>query len=178
MAPSFPAVFCCAMAGSFVADYPRMPEGSANPARRWTAAVIAIVAALWFCYAGGKHALASHYAVSSNPEDWERATRIEPDNPEIWYQLGRFRQLDFDNADLPLSISDYRRAIQLNPRSPYYKLDLAGALEMAGNNAEADSYFRAPRPPTRFPPRCPGNMAIFFFARTVCPKRTRKFIAR
>ena len=76
-------------------------------------------------------------------KNWERATRIEPDNAEIWYRLARFRQLDFDNADVPLAISYYRRAIQLNPRSPYYKLDLAGALEMAGNNGEADSNFRA-----------------------------------
>jgi tetratricopeptide (TPR) repeat protein len=120
-----------------------MSEGSANPPRQRTAAVIAILAAVWFFYAGGKHALASHYALSSNPENWERAARIEPDNPEIWYRLGRFRQLDFDNADIPLAISYYRRAIQLNPRSPYYKLDLAGALEDAGNNDEADSYFRA-----------------------------------
>jgi tetratricopeptide (TPR) repeat protein len=135
--------FLVAHGQAFVADYPRMPEGSANPARRRTAAVIAIVAAVWFCYAGGKHALASHYAASSNPENWGRAARIEPDNPEIWYQLGRFRQLDFDNADIPLAISYYRRAVQLNPRSPYYKLDLAGTLEMAGNHGEADSYFRA-----------------------------------
>jgi tetratricopeptide (TPR) repeat protein len=120
-----------------------MSEGFANSARRWTAAVIATVAALWFCYAGAKHELASHYALSKNPNDWERAARIEPDNPEIWYRLGRFRQLDFDNADIPLAITYYRRAIQLNPRSPYYKLDLAGALEMAGSNGEADSYFRA-----------------------------------
>jgi tetratricopeptide (TPR) repeat protein len=120
-----------------------MPEGSANPAPRWAAAVIAVAAAVWFCYAGGKHALASHYAASSDPENWERATRIEPDNPETWYRLGRFRQLDFDNADVPLAISYYRRAVELNPRSPYYKLDLAGALEMAGNNGEADSNFRA-----------------------------------
>ena len=135
--------FLVAHRQSFVADYARMPDGSPNPARPRTAAVIAIVAAAWFCYAGGKHALASHYAASSNPEDWIRATRIEPDNPETWYQLGRYRQLDFDNADVPLAISYYRRAIQLNPRSPYYKVDLAGALETAGNNSEADSYFRA-----------------------------------
>src|SRR5579864_6855902 len=120
-----------------------MTEGSTNLARRWTAAVIAIVAAVWFCYAGSKHALASHYVASSNPGNWERAARIEPDNPEIWYRLGRFRQLDFDNSDVPLAISYYRRAIHLNPYSPYYKLDLASALEMTGSNSEADSYFRA-----------------------------------
>ena len=120
-----------------------MPEGPANPARRWTAAVIAILAAAWFCYAGGRHALASHYAASSDFRNWERATRIEPNNADTWYRLARFRQLDFDNADIPLAISYYRRAIQLNPRSPYYKLDLAGALEMAGNNSEADTNFKA-----------------------------------
>jgi tetratricopeptide (TPR) repeat protein len=122
-----------------------MTEGPANPARRWTATVIAIVAAAWFCYAGGKHALASHYASSSDFRNWERATRIEPENAETWYRLGRFRQLDFDNADNPLAISYYRRAIQLNSRSPYYKLDLAGALETAGNIDEADTNFRAAR---------------------------------
>ena len=104
---------------------------------------MAIAAAVWFCYAGGKHALASHYASSSNAPDWERATRIEPDNPETWYRLGRFRQLDFDNADIPQAISDYQRAVKLNPRSPYYKLDLASAFEMQGNAAEADANFRA-----------------------------------
>ena len=120
-----------------------MREGTANPARRWTAAVIAIVAAAWFCYAGGRHALANHYVGSPDFKNWERASRIEPGNAEIWYKLARFRQLDFDNTDIPLAISYYRRAIQLNPRSPYYKLDLASALEMAGNMGEADTTFRA-----------------------------------
>ncbi len=120
-----------------------MREGTANPARRWTVAVTVIVAAAWFCCAGGKHALANHYAVSSDFKNWERASRIEPENAEIWYKLARFRQLDFDNADIPLAISYYRRAIQLNAASPYYKLDLAGALEMAGNMGEADTNFRA-----------------------------------
>src|ERR1700722_16318374 len=135
--------FLVAYGRTFVADYPHMFDVSANPAWRRTAAIVAIVAAVWFFYAGSKHTLAGHYAASANPDNWDLATRIEPDNPESWYQLGRFRQLDFDHADLSLAISDYRHAIQLNPRSPYYKLDLASALETAGNNAEADSYFRA-----------------------------------
>lgn len=120
-----------------------MTEASAGPARTRIAAVIAVAAAVWFCYAGVKHALASYYESSSNPDNWQRASRMEPNNPEIWYHMGRFRQLDFDNADVPLAISYYQRAEKLNPRSPYYKLDLAGALEMAGKNDEADSSFRA-----------------------------------
>ena len=120
-----------------------MPEASTNSARRRIAATIAGVAAVWLCYAGGKHVLASHYAASSNPEDWKLSTRIEPDNPETWYRMGRFSQLDFDNANIPLAISYYRHAMQLNSRSPYYKLDLASALEMVGNDGQADSSFRA-----------------------------------
>ena len=45
--------------------------------------------------------------------------------------------------DLPLAISYYRRAVQLNPRSAFYKLDLASALEMSGDDAEAEKYYRA-----------------------------------
>lgn len=122
-----------------------MPEGTANPAPRWIAAAVAIAAAAWFGYAGLRHAVASHYAASTNPENWLRATRIEPNNAEIWYQLGRYRQLDFDNSDIPLAITYYRRAEQLNPRSPYYKLDLASALEMSGDVTAADGEFRAAR---------------------------------
>jgi tetratricopeptide (TPR) repeat protein len=114
-----------------------------NAPRLRIAAVLATIAAVWFCYAGAKHALASHYALSSSPENWERATRVEPDNPETWYRLARYHQLDFDHTDLPLSISEYQRAIRVNPHSPYYKLDLAGAFEMAGMDAEADGSFRA-----------------------------------
>lgn len=120
-----------------------MTEGATNPVLPRIVAIIAIAAAVWFCYSGGKHELASHYELSSTPQNWDRATRIEPDNPETWYRLGRYRQLDFDNPDIPLSILDYQRAVKLNPHSPYYKLDLAGAYEMAGNASEADANFKA-----------------------------------
>ncbi len=63
--------------------------------------------------------------------------------PNIGTSWGRFRQLDFDHTDLPLALTYYRRAVELNPYSPFYKLDLAGTLEMSGQYAEADKYFRA-----------------------------------
>ena len=120
-----------------------MPEGSANPARRWTAAAIAIVAAVWFCYAGAKHALASHYALILKSKRLGTRHSHRAGKRGNLVQLAMYRQLDFDNADIPLSISYFQRAIQLNPRSPYYKLDFAGALETAGKNQEADSYFQS-----------------------------------
>jgi tetratricopeptide (TPR) repeat protein len=120
-----------------------MPEGPPNLAPKWAAAIVASIGALWLCYAGGKHALASYYGASPDFQSWERGAQIEPDNPEAWYRLGRFRQLDFDNADISQAIAYYRRAEQLNPQSPFYKLDLASALEIAGDGSEADAEFRA-----------------------------------
>ena len=120
-----------------------MSEGAPNSAARWSAVAVAIAAAIWISYAGVKHAVAGHFAGSSSADDWLRAAQIEPGDSEHWYQLGRFRQLDFDHTDLPLALTYYRRAIELNPYSPFYKLDLASTLEMAGQNGEADKYFQA-----------------------------------
>jgi hypothetical protein len=138
---SFSWLFSCANV-AFVADYRRMLEGPSNFSGRWIAVVTAVVAATWLCYAGVRHGLAGHYGASLNPDDWSRASHIEPGDAGNWYRLGRYRQLDFDHADTPLAISFYRRAVQLNPRSAFYKLDLASALEMSGNNAEAEKYYR------------------------------------
>jgi tetratricopeptide (TPR) repeat protein len=120
-----------------------MSESTVHFARRWPTQGVALAAAIWLVYSGVGHARASYYGSSPNPDDWLRASQIEPANAENWYRLGRYRQLDFDQADLPLAISDYRRAVQLNPRSSFYKLDLASTLELSGDNAEAEKYFRA-----------------------------------
>jgi hypothetical protein len=114
----------------------------ANPAARWTFVLaIALIAAI-FCWAGGKHALAMHWANSPDPRDWQRAADLEPSNAEHWYLLGRYRQLDFENEDLPMAISYYRRAIALVPQSPYYWLDLASTYDEAGNAAAAESAYQ------------------------------------
>ena len=120
-----------------------MSEGFSIFSRRCMVVALCIATAIWISYSGMNHALAAHYADSSNPQDWVRAAQLEPGNAAHWYRLGRYHQFDFEQTDLPLAISYYRLALKLNPRSPYYKLDLAGALEMSGQDGEAESYFRA-----------------------------------
>jgi hypothetical protein len=115
----------------------------ANPAGRWLLFLAVVLIAAIFCWEGGKHALAIHWANSSDPQDWQRAANLEPSNADHWYMLGRYRQLDFENEDLPLAISYYRRAITLLPESPYYWLDLASTYDEAGDAASAESAYQA-----------------------------------
>ena len=113
----------------------------ANPAGRWILLLAAVLIAAILCFEGGKHALAMYWAHSSDPQDWQRAAKLEPSNAEHWYMLGRYWQLDFENEDLPLAISYYRRAIALDPQSPYYWLDLASTYDEAGDSAAAESAY-------------------------------------
>jgi hypothetical protein len=86
--------------------------------------------------------MAEHFAGSQDPERWLRAARWEPGNAENWYRLGRYRELDFENSDLPQAISYYRRATAIDPDPARYWLDLAETYETAGNTAQAEDAFR------------------------------------
>lgn len=92
-----------------------------------------------------RHEVAAHWASSASPEMWLRAAEIEPSNPDLWYRLGRYRQLDFAHTDLPLAISYYQRATSINSGSSSYWMDLGGVYETAGNVAQAEQAFRKAR---------------------------------
>lgn len=92
-----------------------------------------------------QHALAAHWSASPDPEMWLRAAAREPSNADLWYQLGRYRQLNFEHSDLRLAIYYYQRATSINPSSASYWMDLAGAYEGVGNTAQAELAFRKAR---------------------------------
>jgi hypothetical protein len=115
----------------------------ANPASRWLLFLAVFLIAAIMCWEGGKHALATHYANSADPQDLQRAADLEPSNADHWYMLGRYRQLDFENEDLTQAIGYYRRAIALDPNSPYYWLDLASTYDEAGDATDAEAAYLA-----------------------------------
>jgi hypothetical protein len=109
---------------------------------RLLASVSALAFASVVCWMAARHAVASHWAFSSQPEQWRRAADIEPDNPENWYRLGRYYQIDFEHADLTRAISNYARATRLAPGTAEYWMDIAESREAARQPAEAEQAFR------------------------------------
>jgi len=86
--------------------------------------------------------MAAHWARSGKLDQWLHAAAWEPDNPEHWYRLGRYYQIDFENADLPRAISNYQRATAIAPGTAGYWLDLAESRETIMQMAEAEQAFR------------------------------------
>jgi hypothetical protein len=115
----------------------------ANPTWRWLFLLGILFAAATLVLSGAKNGLAEHWAQSDQPEDWLRAVELEPGNADYWYRLGRYRQLDFEHADLPLAISYYRRAVAVDPRSAGNWVALATAYEIAGDSVQARQAFEA-----------------------------------
>ena len=116
-----------------------------NPIWRWLVFAAMVAAAGALAFSGAHHAVAAHWAGSADPALWLRAAQSESSNGDRWYQLARYRQLDFEHSDLPLAITYYRRATSVNPRSSFYWLDFASAYESAGDVAEAEQAFRRAR---------------------------------
>ena len=109
---------------------------------RWLVGAAAVSLAVVIGWAAVRHGVAAHWARSLHPDRWLRAAAWEPDNPEHWYRLGRYYQIDFENADLPRAISYYQRATGIAPGSARYWLDLAETEETALQLAAAEQAFR------------------------------------
>ena len=122
-----------------------MSTRAIKPIWRWLIFSGIFFAAASLVFLAAQHALAAYWAASSDPGTLLRAATREPQNAALWYQLGRYWQLNFEHADLPLAISYYRRATSINPRPASYWMDLAGAYETTGNTAQAEEAFRRAR---------------------------------
>jgi len=113
--------------------------------RRWLFLVASLLLAGTIIFAAGKLWLAEHLSESPEPKDWLRAVQLEPGNADYWYQVGRFRHWDFQQANLRQAISYYQRASEINPQSATYWLDLAAAYEMVGEIPQAREAFARAR---------------------------------
>ena len=108
-----------------------------SPAVRGLVLVAVAATAGLLAFTAVRHGRAERWADSQDPDQWMRAAELESSNAENWYRLGRYRQLDFEHADLPLAIKYYQRSVSLNPHAARYWMDLASAYEMSGNAGQA-----------------------------------------
>jgi len=102
--------------------------------------VVSLAAAI-LIFQAGEIWLADHRINSGNPEQMERGAALLPGNADAWDLLGRFYQWDFMHSDMSRAIVNYQKAVQKNPLSAHYWMDLASAYEATGDDVRAQQAF-------------------------------------
>jgi len=120
------------------------PTFQGSPARA-AILVFALAAGALLTYQAARLWLAYHRIHSTRLEIIERGAALEPGNADAWDLLGRYRQLDFANADPQQELADYQRAVQADPLSATFWMNLAGAYEADGDLSSAQKAFERAR---------------------------------
>jgi len=95
-------------------------------------ALVLLLTAAGFCAEAVRVSVAARYAASASPENWRRAANLEPGNAAYWAKLGSMEQWDLEHGDLRQAAASYERAIEANPHSDRYWVELAGVYEVLG----------------------------------------------
>jgi tetratricopeptide (TPR) repeat protein len=70
---------------------------------------------------------------------YSQALKFNPSDPMLWWYRGRLRHYSVDSTDIQGAISDYNRALDLNPRLGQAQVDLADCYQRAGKDDEAEA---------------------------------------
>jgi hypothetical protein len=97
----------------------------------------ALLVGLWLSFFGVRAAIARHFSEGDSLRQLQAATRLEPNNPDYWYILGRYQQYNLENPDSAAAQESYRKAIALNPVATDAWLDLGTAYELDGRTKDA-----------------------------------------
>jgi tetratricopeptide (TPR) repeat protein len=111
-----------------------------------------LLVAIAFFFAGAlsffgiRAALAEHYLGLNTRAGFETAVRLEPNDPGMWYFLGRYWQFDPVEADTGKAIRAYRTSLGLDPLSADTWLDLGSLYETDGEiDAARKAFLEAKR---------------------------------
>jgi hypothetical protein len=117
-----------------------------NAPARVAAVFVAFVLAATLAYSSIRNARAAHDAGLGTRIGYEAAVRLEPQNAENWYLLGRYWQYTLDEPNAGRAIQNYRHSLLLNPGSADTWMDLATAYETEGELQNArDAFVQAKR---------------------------------
>ena len=105
-------------------------------------ASLALASAL--SYYGIRTAIAQVESEGQTSKQLERATRLEPKNPEYWFRLGHFQQFNLEDPDSTKAAASFQKAISVLPSYTDAWLELATTDELNGQAAEArEAYVKA-----------------------------------
>lgn len=105
-------------------------------------ALVVLLITVGFCVPAVRVWIAAEYAASTNPERWRRAVEWEPGNADYWAQNGSRKEWDFERGDLRQAAADYERALEANPYSDRFWLELAGIYERLGETPRARAAYK------------------------------------
>jgi tetratricopeptide (TPR) repeat protein len=123
------------------ADYEFVEISLEGKGSRSALLIAALGVAFFFSYQAVRIWIADHRVNSDNLNAIKRGAALEPENAAAWDTLGRFQQLDFIAGDPNQAIKAFQKAIQDDPLSAYYWMNLAGAYESVGDVAHARDAF-------------------------------------
>lgn len=92
-----------------------------------------LVATAWIAKTYAAYELSRKSTVTS----LRLAVKLDPDNAEYHWQLGRLYQYNPADVQPELAMAEFRRAIRLSPYDPRPWMDLGAALEFQGKMEEA-----------------------------------------
>jgi len=95
--------------------------------------LVSLAAAALICFQAVRIWLADYRLHSDRLDVMERGAALEPGNAAAWDRVGLRRQWDLANPDPVGALADYQRAVERNPLSAHYWMDLASASEATGN---------------------------------------------
>ena len=104
-----------------------------NASQRRALLLVSVAAAALICFQAVRIWVADHWLHSDRLDVMERGAALEPGNAAAWDRVGLRRQWDLANPDPVGALADYQRAVEHNPLSAHYWMDLASAYEETGN---------------------------------------------
>ena len=90
--------------------------------------LLSFAVVLFLPYYSIRSARAAHAVGLNTRKGYERAVRIEPNDPQNWYLLGRFYLYDFDQPDRDAALRALLVSRKLDPLSADTLLELATEL--------------------------------------------------
>lgn len=103
--------------------------------------LISLAVAAFLPYYSIRNARAAHAVGLNTRAGYEQAVRLEPDDPQNWYLLGRFYLYDFDQPDPDAALHALLVSRKLDPLSADTLLELATTYDDAGKTPEARTAF-------------------------------------